>query len=1030
MPQPVRPTCVVVLLALSVLCIRPAVGQSEFQITQHYTHKDGLSNVAVNQLCLDSQGFLWVTTREGLNRFDGLRFKQFFHSRNDPNSLPHNTVNDILEYQPGFLLMATQNGLAVYNAHLGKFENDRIDFPKVTGAGSQVMSLNQDAAGRIWVNANGELEVFDQQLQHQFTLSDLPWATSIKGSLISNDEWHYDSHGRLWIPTDTSGMHIVDFKHKTVYNQHHNPDSLPFLAFKHIRSLLLDEKNNAVWIGPWGLGLYRFDLTTGARQHVTFDLTQGTEQACINALCRMANGQLLCGTIPGLFELDPVTLTFKKIECPEHVSRILPDNTFSAFNIVKAHEDEYWVGGLEGLFNFSAARQPHELTLDPIASSAECVDMVITADGMLYTLYSNGRLIETDRNRLHYKSYMVPRNRGAEYSTHMCEDHHQQLWIGSSKGMVLFNRRTKKFNQQTRLAASLQDDYINTLFCDRDGNLWIGTRNPFYLFRYHADTGILEKIENDVIADIRKVGEIGRISGIMQEKNGDLWMWSAVGGGILHHTHSTNTWVRYPKSELNYSLIGMKGVSSCYSDHSGQLWLSAITPDGLIRYDYRHDEMKQFSREDGIISDYILDVVGHGDKLWLTTETGYSRFNMKDHSVISFDFNDISYPFEVIHDSVRNELVIGTSSRLVFISTIEQPIIASPPVPRIDALYVNNQQWFIDPDSTKLRLKHFEKNITIDFTTPYFRDADKLKWAYYLEGADQDWQYPNGTRTAQYAALSSGAYVFKIRVADRNGNWGQPVTALSFTIVPPFWKTLWFLVTVAMLISGLTVWLVKRRLASVRYAAELKHRIAETEMMALRAQMNPHFIFNSLNSIDSLIQSNDKYLATVYLNKFARLIRNILDSSKQNTIALKKDVETLRLYIELEQFRNENKFTVDLQADPELMQDDYKVPSLIIQPYVENAILHGLKKRRDNNGHLQVLIRKENGNLKYLIEDNGVGRNHVNSNGNDKTSYGMMMSSERVKLFNEEEVPSVAISDLWKDGEPAGTRVEVILKMK
>ena len=168
-----------------------------------------------------------------------------------------------------------------------------------------------------------------------------------------------------------------------------------------------------------------------------------------------------------------------------------------------------------------------------------------------------------------------------------------------------------------------------------------------------------------------------------------------------------------------------------------------------------------------------------------------------------------------------------------------------------------------------------------------------------------------------------------------------------------------------------------RRIKTIRHEAELKQKIAETEMMALRAQMNPHFIFNCINSIDALIQSNDKYNATVYLNKFAKLIRNILDSSKQNTVTLAKDLNTLQLYIELEQLRNENKFIAKINADEELIREDYKVPPLIIQPFVENAILHGIRYRKGNDGMLSISVTKLNSHLQYIIEDNGVGRNYL-----------------------------------------------------
>jgi ligand-binding sensor domain-containing protein/putative methionine-R-sulfoxide reductase with GAF domain len=211
----------------------------------------------------------------------------------------------------------------------------------------------------------------------------------------------------------------------------------------------------------------------------------------------------------------------------------------------------------------------------------------------------------------------------------------------------------------------------------------------------------------------------------------------------------------------------------------------------------------------------------------------------------------------------------------------------------------------------------------------------------------------------------------------------------------------------------------------------MSEQLSKAKLEALRSQMNPHFIFNCINSIDALIQSNDKYYATVYLNKFAKLLRNILDSSKQNTVSLSKDLETLQLYIELEKFRHENKFTAAIEADDELLQDDYKVPALIVQPFVENAILHGLRYRKDNNGHLTICVTKQLNSIQYIIEDNGVGRNTSNKKvQKDKTSYGIDMSNERVRLFNKEEKASVKIIDLFETGKPAGTRVEVSLKIE
>jgi ligand-binding sensor domain-containing protein/putative methionine-R-sulfoxide reductase with GAF domain len=210
----------------------------------------------------------------------------------------------------------------------------------------------------------------------------------------------------------------------------------------------------------------------------------------------------------------------------------------------------------------------------------------------------------------------------------------------------------------------------------------------------------------------------------------------------------------------------------------------------------------------------------------------------------------------------------------------------------------------------------------------------------------------------------------------------------------------------------------------------MHEQLSKAKLEALQSQMNPHFIFNCINSIDALIQSNDKYHATVYLNKFAKLIRNILDNSKQDTISLTKDLETLKLYIEMEQFRHENKFMASIKADDVLLQDDYKVPPLIVQPYIENAIIHGLRNKEGNEGILTVEIKKMDDKIQYTITDNGIGRAAAEKIMQNKEShYGMQMSYDRIKLFNKEEKPSVQVIDLYKDDIATGTEVKVLLNI-
>ena len=196
--------------------------------------------------------------------------------------------------------------------------------------------------------------------------------------------------------------------------------------------------------------------------------------------------------------------------------------------------------------------------------------------------------------------------------------------------------------------------------------------------------------------------------------------------------------------------------------------------------------------------------------------------------------------------------------------------------------------------------------------------------------------------------------------------------------------------------------------------------------------MNPHFIFNCLNSIDNLIQTNEKEKATTYLAKFAKLIRAILENSGTNSIACWKDLETLKLYLELEELRWGKKISYRLDIAPEIFRGDYKVPPMIIQPYVENAIHHGLLNKEHGVGELSIQVTAEKNHVIYIIEDNGIGRKKAMEykllNKPMHQSMGMDITKERVNLFDHNHNGNVAITDLYNENrEAVGTRVVVSL---
>jgi LytS/YehU family sensor histidine kinase len=217
--------------------------------------------------------------------------------------------------------------------------------------------------------------------------------------------------------------------------------------------------------------------------------------------------------------------------------------------------------------------------------------------------------------------------------------------------------------------------------------------------------------------------------------------------------------------------------------------------------------------------------------------------------------------------------------------------------------------------------------------------------------------------------------------------------------------------------------------------SELKQRLTEMQMQSIRAQMNPHFIFNCLNSIENFIMRNNKIEASEYLNKFSELIRIMLDSSRVDLAAFTKNMEGIRLYVELEQLRFNDKFSFITDIDPELLNGDYKVPHLMIQPYIENAILHGLSQSEGENLKLFLSAKLKGEYIHYIIEDNGIGRarseKYKQHNKPEHKSIGIELSGERINMFNQQYngEGGTEITDLYDgNNNPAGTRVTIKVK--
>ena len=339
-----------------------------------------------------------------------------------------------------------------------------------------------------------------------------------------------------------------------------------------------------------------------------------------------------------------------------------------------------------------------------------------------------------------------------------------------------------------------------------------------------------------------------------------------------------------------------------------------------------------------------------------------------------------------------------------------------------------------------LRLKYNENSIIIYLTTDYPSKNKKTQFAYKLEGDLNNWiEMPgfisdiDSASMVELPDIKPGKYIFRAKVRIGTDDWSPEEARMEITIVPAFWMTWWFWAVIVAGISLIVYTIVKLRVRAVRRTERLKasyqKELLELEAKALRAQMNPHFVFNSLNSIKALMQQNQNERGVTYLTTFSKLIRTLFNNADKKEITLYDEIETCKFYLQLEAMRFDDKFSYSVETDSVDLKAIY-VPALIVQPFIENAIWHGIIPR--GTGKVSLIVSKENDDVQIIIDDDGIGREVSQQNkfasGIIHESKGVNLTQSRLKLdslLQQRKASIVTIDKKDENGQAAGTKVVI-----
>jgi hypothetical protein len=479
-----------------------------------------------------------------------------------------------------------------------------------------------------------------------------------------------------------------------------------------------------------------------------------------------------------------------------------------------------------------------------------------------------------------------------------------------------------------------------------------------------------------------------------------------------------------------------KRISALVESKDGTLWVSSYDDAGVVGYkDGR--VIADITTREGLSSDICRTMYVQGNYLWVGTDKGLNRITLNgaDYPVVQYTYHDglaSNVVNSIYADSPR--VYVGTAAGVSF---FDETKTNSGIGCRLLWLDISSSGVDRIQDTAHFELPYTNNNIHFEFVGISYKSAGEISYLHRLSNLDTAWK-ESRLSFLDYPSLPSGEYSLQLMAIDKFGTRSNMLT-LHFRVHMPFWRTTWFLVCLILCFLMMTWLLVSLRLRRIRkrqHERELfTRKMAEMEHTALKAQMNPHFIFNCLSSIQQLIFEKDEALANKYIVGLARLIRATLNNSSKPLISVHEEINYLSTYLTLEKLRFKEKMNFSIEVAPDIDQAATLIPPMLTQPYAENSMRHGLRHKTDGNGYIRVELGIVGENLVVAIRDNGIGREkaaHYKTHEHiEYQSKGMVLTTDRIRMINAlyDRRIAVQVIDLMEDGQPAGTLVILTLPL-
>jgi ligand-binding sensor domain-containing protein/signal transduction histidine kinase len=996
-------------VAIALMLAASAACAQEYNF-RNLSVADGLAQSQVYAICQDTRGEIWFGTRGGgISRFDGMTFTTI----SEENGLANNYVRAILEDRAGTIWIGTDRGAVRYDGrrftHLGAREG-LTDLP--------IFAIAQDSSGAIWFTSEGGfLARYSAGHVRRFDRDDGLPAGRCQSLFV-------DHGGRVWVGMD-DGAAIFDGARFT---------RLAFERSVHTLVTAIGEDRSGIyWLATYGNGVARYD----GHAFTWLNAGNGLSNNTVLALYIAPGGELWIGTAGGgVDRYDGRGVgVFTETEglCNNVIASIMRDS-----------DGDLWFGSSGGgVSRYDGARFIHFTERQGKLGNWIYAIHQDRSGGIWFGNSSGGA---TRYDGTYYARHSAADGFTSGKVKCIFEDRAGTLWFGTV-GEGLFSYDGHAF----KMVAGLRAAFINAITQDGRGDLWLGcadagvvrfspgASDPHDRFRYVTrDAGLGYVRVYDILAD------------------GDD-LWAATDGAGLFHIVARADSERIAIDRITMSNgLTSNSLRTIARDRRGALLLG--TAGGGIDI-VRDGNVRSIRRAQGISSNNIYSlVVDSAGAIWIGTEKGIDR------AVIDAEYNVRSIKHYGKGEGIRgvettqNAACVDNAGNVWF-GTIQGAVRYDPREDRPNNVppmtHITGIRLFFDkiettpyadsltswyPIPASLTLPYDQNSLSFDFVGISQRNPQGVRYRWKLDGFDRDWSPISTERRAVYSNLGPGSYTLMVRSFNEDGVADPRPAAFSFTIGPPFWGTWWFqalaiIAAIGAIGGSVMAWVAKIRRENARERMELEMRknIVELEQKSLRLAMNPHFIFNALNSIGAFIAANNPTVARRYLSKFARLMRLILQNSREELVPLADEVAMLTGYLDLECLNAPRPFEYEVSIDRAIDPEAIAIPTMLIQPLVENAVLHGLRGKGEN-GKIVITLSLDGALVRCSVADNGIGRERARALAGpprkEHASTAMAVIDERLAIMRRQlgHDARFAINDLRDAaGEPCGTEAVIHL---